>query len=144
MAKTHIERTLAELAGNFLVAGQLCLRGYVASLASKNYPEIDIFYFNPKNRKHAAIQVQTIRDDNSYFISEDVDKSKHLFVFVRINSDESVEFYVVPAKDVATLSAKEREDYLREHRNVKKEQPRMVGIGKLALYKDRWELLAGK
>jgi hypothetical protein len=49
MAKTHIDNTLTALAGEFLVAGHLCLRGFVASLTLKNYPAVDIFCLNPSN-----------------------------------------------------------------------------------------------
>jgi hypothetical protein len=43
------------------VAGQLCLRGYLASLTLKNYPKVDIFVQNPKNGKQTTLQVKTIK-----------------------------------------------------------------------------------
>lgn len=58
MAKSHLDKTLTALAGEYLVAGQLCLRGYVASLTLKNYPGVDIFCLNPSNGRQVAVQVK--------------------------------------------------------------------------------------
>ena len=74
MAKPQIDKTLTALAGEFLVAGNLCLRGYMASLTLKNYPKVDIFCLNPKNGKQVAIQVKTKRGGKDYYIPEDVDE----------------------------------------------------------------------
>jgi hypothetical protein len=141
MAKTHLEKTLTALAGEFLVAGHLCLKGFVASLTLKNYPGVDIFCLNPGNRKQVAIQVKTARGHGSYYVPEDVDKLDNPFIFVHIDSDESVEFYIVPSTDVASLSDKERKDYLQTHPAARREQPRMVNLKNLADYRDRWDLL---
>ena len=59
MAKPQMDKTLTALAGKFLVAGQLCLRGIVASLTLKNYPKVDVFCLNPKNNRQVAVQVKT-------------------------------------------------------------------------------------
>src|SRR5271169_1911919 len=118
MAKPQLDKTLTGLAGEFLVAGNLCLKGYVASLTLKNYPKVDIFCLNPKNGKQAAIQVKTLRGSNAYFIPEQIDKGENPFVFVYIGKDDSVVFYILTAKDVAMLSKKEREDFLSDHPTV--------------------------
>lgn len=141
MAKTHIDKTLTALAGEFLVAGHLCLKGYVASLTLKNYPAVDIFCLNPNNGKQAAIQVKTIRGGKNYYIPESIDTLGTPFVFVRIGSDESVEFFIAPAKEIARLSDKERRDYLRTHPSVSREQPRMISIENLEEYKNQWKFL---
>jgi len=141
MAKTHIDKTLTALAGEFLVAGHLCLKGYVASLTLKNYPAVDIFCLNPRTGKQVAIQVKTIRSGKHYYVPEKIDDLNTPFVFVRIGSDESVDFFIAPAKDIARLSNKEREDYLRQHPSVSREQPRMISIESLAEYKNQWAFL---
>jgi hypothetical protein len=86
MAKTHLEKTLTALAGEFLVAGHLYLKGFVASLTLKNYPGVDISGLNPDNGKQVAIQVKTIRGGRSYCVPEGVDKLDNPFVFVHIDS----------------------------------------------------------
>lgn len=141
MAKSQVDKTLTGLAGEFLVAGHLCLKGYVASLTLKNYPKVDIFCLNPKNGKQAAIQVKTHRGGGSYYVPEDIDHSDNPFVFVYIHLDDTIEYFIVTAKDVAEISAKERNEYLRTHPHVKRDQPRMVSRSGLAAYKDRWDLL---
>ena len=141
MAKTHIEKTLTALAGEFLVAGHLCLKGYVASLTLKNYPAVDIFCLNPNNGKQVAIQVKTIRSGKQYYIPENIDNSSTPFVFVRIKPNEEVEFFIVPAKEVAQISDKERRDYLRTHPNAKNKQPRMIDLDTLEIFRNGWELL---
>ena len=82
MAKPQIKKLLAGLAGEYLVAAHLCLQGYVPSLTFKNYPQVDIFYTNPKNGKNGAVQVKTIRGGKKYFVPEHVDGTRHPFVFV--------------------------------------------------------------
>lgn len=141
MAKAQIDKVLTGLAGEFLVAGYLSLKGYVASLTLKNYPGVDIFCLNPKNGKQVAVQVKTLRGGKSYYIPENVDESKNPFVFVHIHAGDTVEFFVVPAKRVAEISATERSEYLRSRPHVRKDQPRMLSVDHLANFKDRWDLL---
>jgi hypothetical protein len=141
MAKPQIDKTLTGLAGEFLVAGHLCIKGYVASLTLKNYPKVDIFCLNPKNQKQVAIQVKTVRNANAYYIPEHVDDSGNPFVFVLIKTDETVEFFIMPAGDVATLSRNERDEYLHAHPNAKREQPRMLSVSRLDPFRNRWDLL---
>lgn len=141
MAKTHLEKTLVALAGEFFVAGQLCLRGYVASLTLKNYPGVDIFCLNPANGKRAAIQVKTKRGGRQYYVPEDVGKIEQPFVFVYINGDSQVAYYIVPSLEVARISEEERQEYLRNRPHVKKDQPRMISLQRLKPYEDRWDLL---
>ena len=141
MAKAQLDKILTGLAGEFLVAGHLCLKNYVASLTLKNYPKVDIFCLNPKNGKQVAVQVKTLRGGRAYHIPENIDKSDGPFVFVYIRKDDTVEFYVLQAKDVAELSKRERNDYLRERPHVKPNQPRMLSLVNMTEFKDRWELL---
>lgn len=75
MAKAHLEKTLVALAGEFLVAGQLCFRGYLASIALKNYPGVEIFCLNPADGKRIAIQVnKTKQGDRQYYVPENEGK----------------------------------------------------------------------
>mgnify|MGYP003879722177 FL=1 len=141
MAKPQMDKLLTGLAGEFLVAGHLCLRGYVASLTLKNYPGVDIFCLNPANGKQVAIQVKTLRGGKSYYVPEKVDEAENPFIFVYIRPDDTVDFFVVPAKDVAEISARERNEYLEQHPNVRKDQPRMVSVRNLDKFNNRWELL---
>lgn len=147
MAKPQIDKILTALAGEFLVAGQLCLRGYFASLTLKNYPKVDIFCLNPKNGKQVAIQVKTKRGGKQYYVPENVDQLDQPFVFVYIDSSNNVEYYVITSKDVAALSSEQRERYLQRKPNVKHDQPRMLSVELLREgelwdgFGDRWDIL---
>lgn len=141
MAKPQLDKTLTALAGEFLVAGNLCLKGYLASLTLKNYPKVDIFCLNPKNGKQVAIQVKTKRGGKEYYIPENIDEFEPPYVFVYVHPDDKVDFYIVPSQEVARLSAWEREKYLQEHPHVSRKQPRMLSIKSIQEFKDRWELL---
>lgn len=141
MAKSHLDKTLTALAGEFLVAGQLCLKGYVASLTLKNYPKVDIFCLNPKNGKQISIQVKSKRGGNAYHVPESIDIDKNPFVFVYIRKENNIDYYVIPAKDVARLSEKERKDYIKTHPTVNPDQPRMLSVMNMTDYINRWDLL---
>ena len=141
MAIPQQEKVLTSLAGEFLVAGQLCLMGYNASLTLKNFPKTDIFAFNPKNNKTISIQIKTKKGGKEYFVPEKIDTMINPFVFVYINSNNSVDYYIVPAFDVAKISHIQRKEYTDKNPQVIKEQPRMVHINNLTNYKDKWNLL---
>ena len=112
-----------------------------ASLTLKNYPNVYIFCLNPRNGKEASIQVKTIRKGRNYFVPRNADRLEQPFVFVRIKADESVQFFIVPSKDVEQLSKAGEEKYIRDHPNVSKKQPRMLSVKDLKPYKDSWERL---
>ncbi len=141
MALPQIEKTLTALAGEFLVAGQLCIRKYLASLTLKNYPQVDIFCLNPKTGKQVSVQVETKRGGKRYYVPETVADSDPSFVFVYIGADDKVDYYIIPARDVAKLSEKERNDFVRSHPDAKKGQPRMLSVKIMGTFKNRWELL---
>ena len=157
----HLNKTLTALAGEFLVAGQLCLRGYVASLTLKNYPDVDIFALNPITKKYVEIQVKTARAKMSqhkgvgfwppgvYFVPEKVPDIPFIFVAIDPSapngSAESVSYFVVPGPAVAHLRDKERQAYFEwaqsKGRVVKPAQPSMVSLQALEPYRDRWDKL---
>jgi hypothetical protein len=161
VAGRQLSKILTALAGEFLVAGQLCLRGYVASLTLKNYPGVDIFALNPRTNKQVAIQVKATKvsrlhpgtsrpsatyPPGTYFVPESVgEHSDQPFVFVAIGPGNDVEFFVVPGVSVADISDTERRaylDYVRSKgRAVRDLQPRMISLESLAPFRDRWDLL---
>jgi hypothetical protein len=160
MAGRQLSKTLTALAGEFLVAGQLCLRGYVASLTLKNYPGVDIFALNPLTNTQVAIQVKTIRIKGAavvgdtprpyppghYFIPESVDDHHDRpFVFVAISGETDVEYFVMPGALVASISERERQAYFdwakETGRTVAEKQPRMLSLKALQPFRDRWDNL---
>ena len=159
MAGRQLDKTLTALAGEFLVAGQICLRGYVASLTLKNYPGVDIFALNPRSNAQVAVQVKAAKivprrpvaqpspyPPGVYFIPESVDEHPDTpFVFVTIAPGPEVEYFIVPGNVVAEISDKERQEYFEYVRSrgrvVKDVQPRMISLAALEPFKDRWDNL---
>jgi len=54
-----LESTLVGVAGEYLVAGELSLRGYIASITLRNSRGIDIIASNSDGSKSVSIQVKT-------------------------------------------------------------------------------------
>lgn len=54
-----LEATLVGVAGEYLVAGELSLRGYIASITLRNSRGIDIIISSSDGTKSASIQVKT-------------------------------------------------------------------------------------
>jgi hypothetical protein len=158
VAGGQLGKVLTALAGEFMVAGQICLRGYVASLTLKNYPGVDIFALNAKTDKQIAVQVKAANlaappsgtasayPPGDYFVPETVDEHPDRpFVFVAIRPGFEVEYFVVPGYEVAAISEAERQQYFEHVRSkgrvVKESQPRMISLASLQPFKDRWDLL---
>lgn len=146
MPRSYLEKTLTALSGEHFVAGQLLRKGYFAALTLKNYPGVDLFVHNPKNRKQLAVQVKTKKGGRAFYVPENVEEIQTPFVFVYFRQNKhtgqySTEYFIVPSSDVARISSDERDEYLRTHPHVKREQPRMIGLEKLGNFKDRWDLL---
>ena len=140
--KRQQEKILLSLSGEFAVASYLCLHGYVASLTLKNYPKVDIFTLNPKNKRTGTIQVKTILGGKDYFLPANISDTDPPFVFVNFETkDSSPQFFVVPAKRVAELSDWELKTWLKGHPNAKKEQPRMISLSSIREFKDQWQNL---
>lgn len=154
----QLGKLLTGLAGEFMVAGQLCMRGYFASLTLKNYPEVDIFVLNPRTDKQVAVQVKTaaVRRPKAaatrsqipqgvYFLPESCRESHAVYVFVTIDPDLRVSYFIAPARDVARAADKERKAYLARAKAMGKApnpiQPLMISLDALSRYKDKWENL---
>ena len=146
MAKrSQQDKILLGLSGEFAVASHLCLHGYVANLTPKNYPGVDIFAFNPKNKRNVAIQVKaklTELGGEEYFLPEKINDEDPPFVFVEFTAKDSIpQFFIVPAKHVAEISEWERQSWIKAHPNAKKEQPRMISLHEIREFKDQWQNL---
>jgi len=138
MATKQIEKTLIALAGEFAVASRLCLKGYVASLTLKNYPKVDIFCLNPNTQQQVAVQVKAKRGGHHYYVPEDVELHQVPFVFVLFDRDDKTAFFVLKARDVAEISKRERDEYIKTHPHVRADQPRMISVKSLQPYLEHW------
>lgn len=147
MPRDQISKLQVGLAGEHLVAGQLHLRGYIATMTLKNYPGVDLFVLNPHTGEQTSVQVKSKKGGKMYYVPEKVEQMDTPFVFVYFryargaNIPSNIEYYIMPAKKVASVSKRLRDDYLKKNPHVKPDQPRMIALASLAPYLDQWELI---
>lgn len=153
IAKSQIKKQLLSLAGEFAVASKLCLQDKVASLTLKNYPEIDIFVHDPITQRDTSIQVKTIRQrrkkkwkNDSFPLGKDLSKVKinYPFVFVYIQTDRRMRFFIVPPEDVVRLAKEHHEHFLKYSKHRKpvemfEEVWDVIDVGRLLPFEDRWD-----
>ena len=98
------------LAGEYYVAAILHKNGWTANLTLKNYPDIDIFGYNPNGNKHSLIQVKS--GCNKYNVLTGLDTQnfknkigdiKQNYVFVRLNSN-GFECFILKNSDFINLA----------------------------------------
>jgi len=144
VARSQRSKILIALAGEYYVASQLCLRGYVASLTLKNYPDVDIFCLNPMNGRQCALQVKT-STTNDFFVPRNCSEGNRLFAFVHITKNNSLEVFIVPGKQVDEIAQAQTDEYLerarQKRRNPNPDQLYMVSVKNICQYRDRWDLL---
>lgn len=113
-----IESTVVGVAGEYLVAGELSLRGYLASITLRNSRGIDIIASNADGTKSISIQVKTNSDGGSSWMlnkkAETYFSKNHYYVFVALKKlNERPNFYVVPSKIVAEYATRTHAEWLQ-------------------------------
>lgn len=151
MPRSQIEKEILARAGEYLVAAELSLRGYlveyVANLRLRETLGIDLLVHNPRSGKKTGIQVMTREGAKSgsggdeYLLPEE-ERINTPFVFVWLEGGKNPEYYIVPPQDLIRLSRQNLEEYIRKSPGVDpKKQPRVVRASSLREYRDRWDLL---
>ena len=96
---------LSGIAGEYLTAGELSRRGFIASVTLKNSKGVDILVTNSGATKTLGIQVKTNQDSLKWWLLDKKAENffaDHLFyVFVNLNSGRAPDFFIVPSKTVA-------------------------------------------
>lgn len=113
-----LKSTLVGVAGEYLVAGELSLRGYIASITLRNSRGIDIIASNSDGSKSVSIQVKTNSDGGKSWIlnkkSEEFFSDNHYYIFVALgNIHERPSFHVVPSKKVAEYTLTSHANWLK-------------------------------
>lgn len=164
--KPQSKKLMTGLAGEYLVAGMMSMRGWVASLTLKNYPGVDIFGMRPENNSNEVvnIQVKTTRD-NTFWVGlmhSDMktirDHIKGPYVFVHLPKEDeceqsvldlsSVDFYILSKSQVIEIIQTTDEAYQKKDRGNRqlKEDYSVALLLKrdyelLAPFKDQWDNL---
>ncbi|MCR4293313.1 MAG: hypothetical protein NUV76_10605 [Candidatus Kuenenia sp.] len=104
--RNKLESTLVGVAGEYLVAGELSLRGYIASITLRNSRGIDIIASNPDGTKSVSIQVKTNSKGEDKWVlnqkSEIFYSENHYYILVALKAiGERPKYYIVPSKIIA-------------------------------------------
>ena len=99
---SHLESTLVGVAGEYFVAAELSLRGYLASVTLRNSRGIDIIASSADAAQSVSIQVKTSKWKTPKWIlskkSEDFVSDSHFYVFVLLKSfGTRPDFIVAPS-----------------------------------------------
>lgn len=117
-----LESQLVGVAGEYLVAGELTLRGYLASITLRNSKGVDIIASNSDATKSISIQVKTNSDGGNSWIlnkkSENYFADSHFYVFVAIKEvGTRPSFFIVPSKIVAQSITSSHSQWLQGKKN---------------------------
>jgi len=150
-------------ASQFFVAGELCRRGYAAVVTMGNTPNTDILCSNPEGTKFTHIQVKTYRPgDRTCSVGMKALKdfgSNFFWILVglpKVGSDAQVEYFVIPARDMAKNVSETHENWLKAPGSKGQERkdntvrtvflpPRKSPTGwDISSYRSRWDLIEAK
>lgn len=128
-ANRRSERIHTGIAGEFLVAGELSKRGWIATLTAKNTPHVDVLAARPSGNEHARIQVKTRSTAYSYAHRVGkrfaMDGARDFVVLVDLGGEaEAPRYWVIPAGEANRL--------------ITNEQLRTKDV---AEFENRWDLL---
>lgn len=113
-----LESTLVGVAGEYLVAGELTLRGFIASITLRNSRGIDIIASNADGSSSVSIQVKTNSDGKKSWIlnkkAETFYSTNHYYVFVALQGlEQRPSFHIVPSKVVAEYTYSSHSEWLK-------------------------------
>ena len=151
--KPQISKLMTGLAGEYLVAARMNLRGWVASLTLKNFPGVDIFGMNPNPKTgqdpNIGIQVKSCWD-SSFFVGVNRSQRDQMekriqgpFVFVHMESLDDATFYILSKSEFIALVNSTDDLYYNKPRTkpIKPDYPIAVSLKDLIPYKDQWDSL---
>src|SRR6185437_5024492 len=98
---------------------------------------IDVLVHNAKTDNTFAVQVKTLRSPNCFFINKEAIKTDHIYVFIFLNSFDSIEeFFIVPGADILADIDK---FFGSSYKNPEKPSTMpAINYGPLKPYKDNW------
>ena len=146
---SQLESGLVGVAGEYLVAAELSLRGYLAAITLRNSRGIDIIASSSDASKSVSIQVKTNKTGKVAWPlskkSEDFFSDSHFYVFVRLGPiGLRSDFFVVPSETVAIYISTAHRDWLSKPRRdgmPRRDVPMRVFADFERKYLERWDIL---
>jgi hypothetical protein len=144
-----LESTLVGVAGEYFVATELSLRGYLASITLRNSRGIDIIASSADATKSVSIQVKTSSGSAPKWMltqkSESFSADNHFYVFVLLREvGVRPDFYIVPSQVVAEYVATSHRQWLAGKKadgGPRKDSAMRNFRDANQQYKEAWELL---
>lgn len=147
--KSQINKMMTGLAGEYMVAAKMNLRGWIANLTLKNFPGIDIFGLNPETGQHIGIQVKSCWD-SSFFVGimrserdEMPTKVQGPYVFVHMDNVDEISCYILSKTEFMELVNSTDDAYYNKPRvkPIKPDYPIALTLKDLKPYQDHWDSL---
>jgi hypothetical protein len=144
-----LESTLVGVAGEYLVAGELTLRGFIASITLRNSRGIDIIASNTDGSSSVSIQVKTNSDGKKSWIlnkkAETFYSANHYYVFVALRGlEQRPSFHIVPSKVVAEYTFSSHSEWLKGQKqdgSSRKDSPIRKFNDRENIYLEAWDLI---
>jgi len=157
---TGRDNQLTKQVGEYLVAAEVCRRGFIATTFTGNVPHYDIIASDGSGR-HLAIQVKAIKGgawqfDCRTFAEIRFDGKRQVVgrpteapypdlvcVFVRLRGQGADEFYILTWSDLQKIAVASHRRYLQGHGGVrpKKYDSFHMAIRMLKEHRDKWGVL---
>ena len=116
MSQPPLSAILAGVAGEYLVAGELSRRGWIASLTLRNTRGVDILVTSESLDRSAGIQVKTKRGSKPDWIlnkkAETIDNASVFYAFVLLMDGGVPQYHIVPSDVVAEYTFRTHREWL--------------------------------
>ena len=149
MPSNKLPKGLTGIAGEYLVAGELSRRGYIASITLRSTKGIDILVSNATATRQIAIQVKTNQGSKPEWVlnkkAETFYADNLFYVFVNLKGSQvRPDFYIVPSKVVADFVRKDHQKWLEtpgKKGQAHKDNPVRKFRDPERQFLERWDLL---
>ena len=149
MELPQLESTLVGVAGEYFVAAELSVRGYLASVTLRNSRGIDIIASNSDASRSVSIQVKTSKKGAPRWVlnskADSFFADTHFYVFALLQDiGKRPDFYIVPSKTVADYCSTKHREWLagkKKDGSSRKDSSMRVFEDKEGLYKESWGFL---
>lgn len=140
---------LSGVAGEYFVAAELSLRGFIASITLRNTKGVDILCSNEEATKSIGIQVKTNKRSGRDWVlnqkAENYIANNLFYVFVNLHEGKSKpEYFIVPSEVVAKYAKETHQTWLNTpgKKGVAHNDTTMRKFSdKTEKYLSRWDLL---
>ncbi len=146
---SKLESTLVGVAGEYYVAAELSLRGYLASITLRNSRGIDIIASSADGTRSVSIQVKTSSGGKPKWMlnqkAETFSSENHFYALVVLNGLESrPDFYIIPSNDLSKRVYESHKNWLagtKKDGSARKNSAMRSFKDDEGEYRESWELL---